>query len=935
MKTRRNLRFAPMIPFVALAFLAPASAAPPAKPIVAKAKATVKATTPTVDFTRYGNPAGTRQAKVVAGDVGVLPNGRLLNPTGERLYTAGSDLFDLSLSPDGKTLIGNYDGGMTIWQRNTPGGIPRAITQKNMGFAGAFTHGGAQYIVSNGDAGHGISIYDATSWSLPSAPGTTDRKVMNVDQEPLFTIAADKETYIQDIVLAPDGHTVYALDVARQRVIVFDLTEKKVIADVAAGRQPYALALNADGSRLFVANIGIFDYSLVPPPAEGSGFSKRGLRVPPFGFPSKEAETGVQTEGRFVPGLGSPRVPDAQSLWSYDVRKPASPTVTGKAKTGILIHAPADNGKSVGGSAPNALYIHGNNIWVSNANNDTVQAFDVRTLKLNKTIKLTPTKELSRLRGIIPTGMVMNRKGTRLYVAEAGINAVAVIDPIKGTVLGHIPTGWYPTQLALGPFDEKLFIATQKGIGRGPRGYKSLRPKTDERFGLGDMPGMVDVISTPKDADLASLTQKVLDYNGLLPVAAKRPEIPKDVQYVVFITKENHTFDGIFGTLEGADGDPDYAEFGEKGWIREKGKTERLPIMPNHLKLARQFAVSDNFYMEPEASGDGHRWLVGVYPSIWTTRVYYSGWGFSLSESARARMTSFGSNGSQIPEDYLENGSLWEHLGRGNISFRNYGEGYELPHNDEGMPDSKTGANMLVNFPMPKILFDNTCFEFPAYNNSIPDIARADWFMDDVTKYRKTHKGALPRFLNIAICNDHGAGANASRGYPYTSSYMADNDLALGRIMEFLSKQPEWKKMVVFVTQDDSGGDGDHVDRQRSFVLGLGPWIKPGYVSHDHTSIMSIHKTIYRIFGLGPNNLFDAVTTDLSDMFTDKPNFAPYKHVASDPRVFKPEDTMDPDDPEFKKRRGERPAMRMDDPKWIEKMREESAKPQRQQQDED
>ncbi|MFM2223560.1 MAG: hypothetical protein RLZZ78_1817, partial [Armatimonadota bacterium] len=147
MKTRSTLRFAPTIPFAALAFLAPAAAAPPTS-ATAKAKPIVKAARPVVDFTRYGNPAGTRQAKVVAGDVGILPNGRLLNPTGERLYTAGSDLFDLSLSPDGKTLIGNYDGGLTIWQRNTPGGIPRVITQKNMGFAGAFTHGGAQYIVS-------------------------------------------------------------------------------------------------------------------------------------------------------------------------------------------------------------------------------------------------------------------------------------------------------------------------------------------------------------------------------------------------------------------------------------------------------------------------------------------------------------------------------------------------------------------------------------------------------------------------------------------------------------------------------------------------------------------------------------------------------------------------------------------------------------------
>ncbi|MFY8053658.1 MAG: hypothetical protein ACOVP2_13640, partial [Armatimonadaceae bacterium] len=231
MKTHRNLRFVPMIPLAALAILAPALAAPPAKSNVAK-KNRASNVAPVIDFSRYGDPAGTRQAKVVAGDVGVLPNGRLINPTGERLYTAGSDLFDLSLSPDGKTLIGNYDGGLTIWQRNTLGGIPRVITQKNMGFAGAFTHGGAQYIVSNGDAGHGISIYDATSWSLPSAPASTDRKVMNVDQEPLFTIAADKETYIQDLVLAPDGRTVYALDVARQRVIVFDLTEKKVIADV-------------------------------------------------------------------------------------------------------------------------------------------------------------------------------------------------------------------------------------------------------------------------------------------------------------------------------------------------------------------------------------------------------------------------------------------------------------------------------------------------------------------------------------------------------------------------------------------------------------------------------------------------------------------------------------------------------------------------------
>ena len=294
----------------------------------------------------------------------------------------------------------------------------------------------------------------------------------------------------------------------------------------------------------------------------------------------------------------------------------------------------------------------------------------------------------------------------------------------------------------------------------------------------------------------------------------------------------------------------------------------------------------------------------------------------STCESARGRMISFGSNGSQIPEDYLENGSLWEHLARGGVSFRNYGEGYELPHNDEGEPETKSGAFTLVNFPMPKVLYDNTCFNFPAYNNNIPDIARADWFREDIADYRKKHQGKLPHFINIAICNDHGAGKRPERGYPYTGSFMADNDLALGRIVEFLSHQPEWKKMAIFVTQDDSGGDGDHIDRHRSFVLGIGPWMKKHYVAHQHTSIMSIIKTIYRLFNLGPNNLFDATATDLSEMFTSTPDFTPYKHTPADPRVFKPADTFDPSDPQFKRRRGEKPDIPLDDPRFIDSLRQ-------------
>jgi hypothetical protein len=565
---------------------------------------------------------------------------------------------------------------------------------------------------------------------------------------------------------------------------------------------------------------------------------------------------------------------------------------------------------------------------VANANNDTVSVFSSVTLTLEKTIKLVPHPSLARYRGVIPSGMAMNAAGTRLFVCESGLNAVAVVDPKSGRQIGHIPTGWFPMQLALSPDENTLYVATQKGLGRGPQGEFHRRGAADERYGLAAMPGMIQAAPVPSDDELTSLTAKVLENNGLVPKRMPRHSVAgspgrpsESIKYVVFITKENHTYDGIFGGLRGAKGEPRYAEFGMQGWISEKGKDTRLPIMPNHIRLAEQFAISENFYMEPVASGDGHRWLNGVYPSLWTSRVFYAGWDFKRTDSAKGRLVSFGSNGSPIPEDYLENGSMWEHLDRNKITFRNYGEGYELPDNDEGPMTNRSGAFTQVNHPMPKVLYDNSCFKFPAYNNNIPDIARADWFIEDIEEnFRKKGK-PLPRFLNIAICNDHGADPNPSQGFPFVCSYMADNDLALGRIVEYLSKQPEWKEMAVFVTQDDPGGDSDHVDRHRSFVLGISPWIKRGYVTRDHTSIMSIIKTIYQLFGIGPNNMFDAVATDLSDMFTSRPDFSAYESVLTDPRVFKPENTFDPTDPKFERRRSQRPMIKMDDPKYIEKLR--------------
>lgn len=864
-------------------------------------------------------PAGSAPACIVPGGTTILPNGRFLTPQGERLYT-GPDLWNVAVRPDGRVVVGFSENGLVIHAR--PSSAPATLLPlKKFAPAGVFTPDGARLIVSQGDDGNGIAVYDTSDWAMPAAPEARKRFATR-DQKPVLTISAGADAYINDLVLAPDGKTVYGADVARGRVVVFDLAAGKVVASVKAGRQPYALALSPNGKRLYVANIGLFDYSVVPAPAPNKG-DPRGLAIPAFGFPSKASETGVEREGRFVPGLGKPTVPDAQSIYVYALDNfPAPPRLVKTAKAGLLIHAPADGGKSVGGSAPNKLLARGNVLYVSNANNDTVQLFNAATLKPIRTIKLTADARLSRLRGVIPSGMALSGDGSRLYVCESGLNSVAVVTPASGKLIGRIPTGWFPVQVVLSPDEKTLYVATQKGLGRGPRGAKTPRPPSDERFGLSEMPGLIAAVPVPNNAQLRQGTQEVARNNGLLTTRAAGPKLPPQIKHVVFITKENHTFDGIFGGLRGANGEPEYAEWGREGWIREKGKAERVPIMPNHLRLAEQFAISDNFYMEPQASGDGHRWLVGVYPSLWTARVFYAGWDFKRTDAAKGRLVSFGSNGSQIPEDYLENGSLWEHLARGGIIFRNYGEGYELPDNDEGPMTNRAGGFTGVNYPMPKVLYDNTCFDFPSYNNNIPDIARTDWFIEDLEKYRRAHGGAIPRFLNIAICNDHGADPDPKRGYPYVASYMADNDLALGRIVEYLSRQPEWKSMAIFVTQDDSGADDDHVDRHRSFVLAISPWAKRGHVAHAHTSIMSIIKTIYRLFGLGPNNLFDALATDLSGMFTTTPNFSPYTHVPSDRRVFRPEETFDPSDPTFERRRRERPSVAMDDPAFVERLRQ-------------
>lgn len=869
-------------------------------------------------------PAVDAYAKHDPSGVTTLPNGRQLQPEG-RQFPLVRFPHGLAMTRDGATLFVPSDGvGQLVrgWQGAEPQIVevaaplrPGQKKKSRLNAGGAeFSPDGKLLYWSSGETGK-VFVYDALSARL-------------LAEIPLNVEVAGRtleDSYAADLKLSDDGRFLYCADVTNFRLVVVDAGQRKVLGSVPVGRYPYALAVA--GSRVFLANIGLFEYSAIPAPTDGKS-DPRGLTRPAFGYPSREAREGVTFEGRRVPGLGDDNGPQSFSVTGVDVADPAAPKVVSHWKTGLLIRAPSDNGVTVGGSAPNFLVAQGGSLYVSNGNNDLIERIDLATGQVAAKQRIVPSPLVAGLRGVGPSGLAAAPDGSRLYVAESGINAIAVLDGRTLAVLGHIPAPWYPYRVAVSPDGQRLAAISFKGFGNGPSGGSAI-PKSE----FLKMRGVLSIVGRPDDAALRAMTARVLALNGMVDHSADRaalstpiiPGIPgkasREIKYVVFITKENHTYDTIFDHIPGANDDPSLLRWGLHQTLTEKGQPtlQDVGVMVNHNALARAFTVSDNFYMEPEASGVGHRWLVGVQPNNLMQMTYSLGWTFKKNSTAPGRRYAMGSNGSLIPEDYPEAGSMWEHLGRHGIQFRNYGEGFEFPGVEEGEDEHPTGAREVVNVPMPKVLFDNTAFGYPIFNMNIPDQYRAHWFMNDMeTRFVRGGK-KFPSFLNIAICNDHGSDPKPEKGYPYLASWMADNDLALGRIVEFLSHTPQWKNMAIFVTQDDAGGEPDHVDAQRSVLLVISPWAKRGYVSHRHTTILSMHRTLYEILGLPPLNMFDALANDFADCFTTHPDYRPYTVVPVDRRVFDPEKAKDPKDPDYGQARKMKSIV-MDDDDEMEKV---------------
>jgi DNA-binding beta-propeller fold protein YncE len=916
------------------------------------------------EFLSFSAPAGNRPATtntVVDGvRAAVLPNGRLVTPAGIEVNVQAPKPFGLALSPDGRMLATLNSGAAPfsltlISQLESPSPAVKRI-DVNASFMGVtFSPDSARVYFSGGENGN-IWIADAVagqiigSVNLNGAAHALDRPLA-VATTPQRRF---KGAFPGNMVLTSDGRFLYVVDQGSFQVHAIDVSRittgvdaqgrvtepdnfAAVVGHAAVGRYPFGIALSPDDRTLFVTHVGVFQYThLRPADPTGNDNLDYPLCYPGAGYPDETQNDRVieitKVDPRnlpdslrdpdgircgyvpadrlyTVPGLGSPNAPESSSVYVLDISNPQNPVRRDVVKTGPRV-GERENGLDVySGSHPNSVVVGPDAIYVANGNNDSISVLDRRRHAERSRISLSLLRGQDRtLRGLQPVGLALSPDGDFLYVAEAGINAVGVIrlNGMHGHLIGHIPTGWWPSSVQVSADGKTLYVANARGRGAGPN------PMGENRSPKFTVLGTVNIVPLPTEARLDAFTARVYANNGFaggkwdddrdfgfgwrkesgnpIPDEAGRPSAR--IKHIVFINKENATHDLIFGditqTRSGlpADGEPSFA----LGY----------DASPNHHELALQFAFSDNFFLEPSVSSDGHRWLTGQYTAEFEETHWPASYGGGRRDSGDdpavikdfpGRIGFTDANASPEPNDYNEHGGIYLHLARHGRSFVNFGNGYEFAVIDEPGGAEPTGAREHVNVPMETVLRDNSDHLFPTYNTHIPDsplpedprrFNRFDRFKQVFeSRYVDRRRGvcSLPQYVDLYYPNDHGGGArDINPNGPDWSfrRFVQDNDAALGLTVELLSNSPCWKDTVIFVVEDDTQNGADHVDGHRSIFLAISPWVKKQYVSKTHISLASVFKTVNLILGLPPLNQYDAAATDLRDLFTGKPDFSPY-----------------------------------------------------------
>jgi len=865
-------------------------------------------------------PGSNQYCKIDVAGISVLPSGRYVTPAGNFIRIT-NDPFGMAISPDGKKAVTLHNGVFTIIDLvslndiRVPGYenkinspltheplnsspftndsaknniIPTALPQGS--FLGvAFAPDSKTVYLSGGDNG-AVIVYDI-------------EKLQRIDSISLNGKVAGEDfgdSFTSDLLLDNTSNELLILDRGNFRLVRYNLEQKKITASIPAGRQPFGLALSEDKQTAFVANVGVYSYPLVKGMTK-ENFDSMMISHHPYGDNTKESINGTEVEGKKIPGVGSPHSPEAMSVFTIDL---TTNKVVDKFKTGFQIGEMIEGAEVVGGASPNSIAVGKQFAYVTNATNDNISIIDYKSHKILGHIQITVDKRIDKFRGLLPFGITLSKDEKTLYVALLGFNAVAVIDIATKTTRGLIPTGWGPTRVQLSKNEKELYIITCRGLGAGPNGGNGFVAPPQGTY-IGDIQlGTFQKVPMPSASELAAYTRQTIsntfvntevvdDIKNPLPVLPGSHLSP--IKYIVYITKENRSYDEVFGQLKNAKGDTTLARFGMNCEFTLpdslRAKYAHLKVTPNHQKAAKQFAFSDNFYCDSDASIHGHHWMMGVIPNEWVeanSSVDKTANFFSKAPGRRFP----GSTGSMDPEDYGEIGGMWEALERKKVNFYNFGEANETAHVREEWMDTATGAAHGVMVPMQKALFTRTSHNYAGFNMNIPDQFRMNQFEDEFTKRWIKGKKPMPSLIAMQVPNDHTAGARPEDGYYFPQSFVADNDLAVGRILHFLSRTKYWKNMLVIITEDDPQGGVDHIDAHRSILMMAGPYVKKGYVSHTHANFGSILKTIYNILGVKYVNQYDLTASLLQDFFTNKPDYTPYTLEQHDPRVFDLEKAM-------------------------------------------
>jgi DNA-binding beta-propeller fold protein YncE len=666
-----------------------------------------------------------------------------------------------------------------------------------------------------------------------------------------------------NVVPAPSGDkAVVVLGGWREQGIqVVDLKTRQVTQTLLQDGAFYGAAFSADGNTLYVSGGNtdmLFNYSwkdgratlakkwelAKQKTADGTGTSyPAGLAVAPNGKFVYVAENVGNRLAVVDAESGEIAQRFSTDLYPYGVILGGTDRVFVSAWGGTTISdfrilsdgKLAYLGRIEVGRHPSALAVSGSRVYAALAGSDRVAVIDARSGKvINYLHDAAPSAPPE---GSTPNALAISADGKRLFIAEADNNAVAVFSVADGKLLGRIPSDWYPTSIA--EAGSQILILSGKGHGTqanpdGPVPLTNWPNGKPLAYTLGQLNGSLRMVgSSMTTAQLSAFSQRVAAANNWQKPRATRGY--PAFKHVIYIIKENRTYDQVLGDLKDGDGEASLVYFPD------------IITTPNHHALARRFGLFDRFFVNAEVSSQGHIWSTAAYVTDYGEKVVPSGYAGKRGDI----------DGEEIDEP--ERGFLWTLAKRSGITFRDYGE---MVKGNPGWPVTQAGLGADVS-P-----------DYIPFDLVTPDQKRADVWIAELERF--VRDGNMPQLEVMWLPMDHLTAARPGKCTPYAC--MADNDLALGRIVEALSRSPYWKDTVIFVVEDDAQAGPDHVDSHRAPFYAISAYNRPGTV-HRFTNTTDVIAAIEDILGMGRLSKFDYFSRSLADIFASTPDLTPFDAI--------------------------------------------------------